>query len=84
MQAQADLAQVPIDVYPSADATALGAAAAAVIGLDAARSVGDAVGGWTPSATYEPLWSADRAADHLGRWRDLVRVQWGRDAEVER
>jgi glycerol kinase len=72
MQAQADLAQVPVDVYPSPDATALGAAAAAVIGLDPSISVGDVVSGWTPAATYEPQWSADRAADHLGRWRDLV------------
>ncbi|MFN8147042.1 MAG: FGGY family carbohydrate kinase [Candidatus Nanopelagicales bacterium] len=72
MQAQADLAQVPVDVYPYADATALGAAAAAVVGLDPAREVGDVVGGWTPVATYEPQWSPDRAAEHLGRWRDAV------------
>jgi glycerol kinase len=72
MQAQADLAQVPVDVYPSPDATALGAAAAAVIGLDPSRPVADAVGGWRPAATYEPQWSADRAADHLGRWRAAV------------
>ncbi len=37
MQAQADLAQVAVDVYPSTDSTALGAAAAAWIGLDPAR-----------------------------------------------
>jgi len=73
MQAQADLAQVPIAVYPSPDATALGAASAAVIGLDPSRPVADVVGGWEPVATYEPLWSADRAAEHLGRWRAAVR-----------
>jgi len=72
MQAQADLAQLPVDVYPSPDATALGAAAAAAIGLDATRAVADVVGGWTPAATYEPQWSADRAADHLGRFRAAV------------
>ena len=72
MQAQADLAQVPVDVYPYADATALGAAAAAVVGLDALAHVADVVGGWTPAATYEPQWSADRASEHLGRWRDAV------------
>jgi glycerol kinase len=77
MQAQADLAQVPIDVYPSPDATALGAAAAAVIGLDPARSVADVVGGWEPVATYEPQWTADRAAEHLGRWRAAVRRELG-------
>jgi len=78
MQAQADLAQVPVDVYPSPDATALGAAAAAVVGLDPSLSVGDVVGGWDPVATYEPRWSADRAAEHLGRWRAAV----ARDLEL--
>jgi glycerol kinase len=73
MQAQADLAQVPVDVYPSPDATALGAAAAAVIGVDPARTVADVVGGWEPVATYEPRWSAERASEHLGRWRAAVR-----------
>jgi len=72
MQAQADLAQVPVDVFPSGDATALGVAAAARLGLEPSLSVDDAVGGWTPAATYEPQWSADRAADHLARWRDAV------------
>jgi glycerol kinase len=72
MQAQADLAQLPIDVYPSPDATALGAAAAAVVGLDPTRDVVDVVGGWEPVATYEPRWSADRAAVHLDRWRTAV------------
>jgi len=72
MQAQADLAQLPIDVYPSPDATALGAAAAAMLGLDPSLSVADAVGGWEPAATYEPQWSSDRAADHLARWRAAV------------
>jgi glycerol kinase len=79
MQAQADLAQVPIDVYPSPDATALGAAAAAVIGLDPSRGVADVVAGWEPVATYEPRWSADRAAEHLGRWRAAVRRDLGVD-----
>jgi len=74
MQAQADLAQVPVDVYPSPHATALGAAACARLALDPALSLGDAVGGWEPSATYEPAWTADRAADHLGRWRAAVRA----------
>ena len=74
---------MPVDVYPSPDATALGAAAAAVIGLDASRSVSDVVGGWSPAATYEPQWSPDRAAEHLGRWREMVELQWGRAQEVE-
>ncbi|GAB3846370.1 hypothetical protein GCM10027610_064330 [Dactylosporangium cerinum] len=68
MQAQADLAQLPVDVYPSPHATPLGAAACAALALDPALTAADVTGGWRPSATYEPEWSADRAADHLARW----------------
>ena len=74
MQAQADLAQVPVDVYPSAHATPLGAAACARLALDPALAVEDAVPDWTPERTYEPRWSADRAADFLGRWQAAA---WG-------
>ncbi|MFI5258812.1 MAG: FGGY family carbohydrate kinase [Candidatus Limnocylindrales bacterium] len=69
MQAQADLLQAPIDVYPSPNATALGVAALARIGT------GDQAGGlgiarnWTPVATYEPAMSADEAEERLARWR---------------
>lgn len=69
MQAQADLGQLPVEVYPSSHATALGAAACAQLALDPALAVADVVGHWTPAAVYEPLWSADRAAAHLTRWR---------------
>ena len=72
MQAQADLLQVPVAVYPTAHATALGAAAMARLGSDAQCAVGDAVGRWTPSATYEPRWSADRAEDFMARWRECI------------
>jgi glycerol kinase len=72
MQAQADLAQLPVEVYPSSHATALGAAACAQLALDRELSPAAVVGNWTPSAVYEPRWSADRAADHLHRWRAAV------------
>ncbi|MBM2614124.1 glycerol kinase [Actinoplanes sp. LDG1-06] len=74
MQAQADLAQLPVDVYPSPHATALGAAACARLALDPTVSIADVVGGWSPAATYEPVWSADRAAEHLGRWHTAARA----------
>lgn len=69
MQAQADLAQIPVDVYPSAHATPFGAAACARLALDPAAGLAGVVAGWKPEHTYEPAWSADRAADHLARWQ---------------
>jgi glycerol kinase len=69
MQAQADLAQLPVDVYPSAHATPLGAAACARLALDPGLGVDDAVAGWAPDQVYEPVWSSDRAEEHLARWR---------------
>ncbi len=72
MQAQADLAQLPVEVYPSAHATPLGAAACARLSLDRTLPVADAVAGWEPDEVYEPAWSADRAEDHLTRWRAAV------------
>ena len=63
MQAQADLAQIPVDVYPSAHATPLGAAACARLALEPTTDIASVVGGWTAERTYEPQWSADRAAD---------------------
>ena len=72
MQAQADLLQIPIEVYPSPHATALGAAALARIAADPTLSPIDAVSQWTPLAVIEPRWSADRAAEFLGRWRAAV------------
>ena len=63
MQAQADLLQVPVERYPSADATALGVAAFARLGAGAATTPAEAVGDWTPAGTFEPRMGADEAAD---------------------
>ena len=72
MQATADVTQVAIAVYPSAHATALGAAATARLSLDAGLTVADAVNPWTPQAVYQPAWSPDRAGDYRQRWRAAV------------
>lgn len=69
VQAQADLARIPVEVYPSAHATPLGAAACARLALDPTLRPSEVVGTWRPQRTYEPVWSDDRAADHLARWR---------------
>jgi glycerol kinase len=68
MQAQADLLQVPVDRYPSADATALGVGAFARLGAGAARTPAEAVGDWTPAGRFEPRMAPDEAAERLERW----------------
>jgi glycerol kinase len=68
MQAQADIAQLPVDVFPHPHATAAGAATCARLALDTDLTIVDAVGAWTPTRTYEPQWSPDRADDHVTRW----------------
>ena len=72
MQVQADLLQVPVEVYPSAHATAMGAAALGRLARDPSVTLDSAVWPWEPEARYEPRWSSDRAADMLGRWRTAV------------
>lgn len=74
MQAQADLCQVPVEVYPSAHATPLGAAACARLALVADTDLAAVVGGWTAERTYTPTWSADRARTQLDRWRRLAQT----------
>ena len=69
MQAQADLLQVPVERYPSADATALGVGAFARLGAGAADSPAAAVGHWRPAGVFEPRMGADEATERLERWR---------------
>ena len=70
MQATADILGVPIDVYPSAHATALGAAALARAEPAARhRRCATSVTPWTPSGIYEPRWRPHRAAEFRSAWR---------------
>lgn len=73
MQLQADLLQVPVDVYPTADATALGVSALARLALGEAPTPADAVRWWRPALSFEPACSAEEAASRLDRWRGVVR-----------
>jgi glycerol kinase len=72
MQSVADLVQIPVDVYPSQHATPLGAAALARVAVTPGLSVEDAIVGWEPTLSFEPKWSADRAADFSTRWRQIA------------
>ena len=68
MQAQADLLQIPVEIYPSPHATVLGAAALARLAMEPGLNLADAVGTWRPTRVYLPAWSADRAAEFRTRW----------------
>jgi glycerol kinase len=69
MQAQADLSQMPVEVYPSSHATPLGAAACARLALEPGLSARQVVADWSPEFTFQPQWSAAQAHDYLGAWQ---------------
>jgi glycerol kinase len=77
MQMQADLLQVPVDVYPSPHATAFGVAALARIGSKPTTTPIEAIGTWQPAATYEPRLAAARAEEQLRRWHAAARANLG-------
>ncbi|AQT80033.1 carbohydrate kinase [Mycolicibacterium litorale] len=72
MQACADIVQLPVEIYPSAHATALGAAALAQLSLAPQRSLRDVVPTWQPAATYQPRWTASRAGEFRDQWRRVA------------
>ena len=68
MQAQADLLQAPVELYPSPDATALGVGAFARLGSGEAATPKEAVGEWASAGVFEPKIPAEQAEEHLARW----------------
>jgi len=72
MQAQADLSQLPVEVYPGEHATPMGAAALAMLALDPTLALADALPSWTPDVTYVPRWSSDEAESFRHRWLAAV------------
>jgi len=74
MQTQADLLQVPVEVYQSPHATALGVAAFARVGLGGTEDVADLFGPLTPAAVYEPRTSAEEAEERLVTWRGAAQA----------
>jgi glycerol kinase len=68
MGSVADLTQLPVGLYPSAHATALGAAALGRMAQDPSLAMRDAVLDWQSHETYEPEWDADTARIFRERW----------------
>ena len=72
MQTQADVLQIPVEVFATPDATALGVAAFARLGLDPAAVPAAVVGGAQPAVVYEPQISADEATARIERFRSVL------------
>ena len=67
MQHQADLLQIPVEVFASPHATALGVAALARLGLEGTAGP-PVVPSSEPAARYEPKMGADEATERLHRF----------------
>jgi glycerol kinase len=72
MQAQADLLQRPVLVCRAPDATALGVAALARLGVGDASSADEALGPAAAETIIEPGITADEAAERIGAFRSAV------------
>ena len=72
MQAQADLLQLPVEVYEIPDATALGVAALARIGVGDCDDLEAALGPARAEAVVEPSIGADEAASRLDAFRSAL------------
>jgi glycerol kinase len=70
MQLQADLAQVPVSVYGSAHATAIGVATLARVGAGFDPELQPPV--LTGGARFEPRMSPETAAERLTTWEHAV------------
>jgi glycerol kinase len=71
MQLQADLLQVPVELFPSPHATALGIGSLALVGLEGGALGGHA--GAPRGRRFEPSISADEASNRLGAWEAAAR-----------
>jgi glycerol kinase len=74
LQTQADLLQLPVEVFQAPDATALGVAALARLGTGAARSMAEAAGPAAPGTVIEPQIGAAEAAERLAAFDAAVRA----------
>jgi glycerol kinase len=72
MQVQADLIQVPVEVFPNSNATAFGIAALARHGMGDRNGAVALATNWHPSATFEPSVTPDEALDRIERWKTVA------------
>ncbi|MBV9093680.1 MAG: carbohydrate kinase [Streptosporangiaceae bacterium] len=74
VQAQADLLQVPVLIFRSPDATALGVAALARLGISGPASAGEALGPAGAEEVVEPAITADEAAERMTAFRSALEL----------
>ena len=79
MQGQADLAQLPIEVYAHPDATAIGVGYLTALGSGQISSLSQIEKNWRPAKTYTPKWSGDQAVNYLTRWHVAQTVSLDRE-----
>lgn len=72
LQAQADLLQLPVEVFPSPHATAAGVGALARLGAGGAATVAAALPPWRPARVVEPAIGPEEAAARRAEWRAAV------------
>ncbi len=72
MQAVADLTGLPVQIYPSTHASALGAAALGRLATQPDLSAADAVPTSHGGRVFEPGWSVGRAEEFLDRFRRVA------------
>ena len=74
LQTQADLLQLPVEVRRTPDATALGVAALARLGMADAASLDEAVGPAEVESVVQPQISATQAAERLAAFDTVLRA----------
>lgn len=68
MQMQADLSQIPVEVFPHPDATAIGAAVLSKLALNPKMNVKQAIPDMKLTTIYTPRWGKERALEFMHNW----------------
>jgi len=79
MQMQADLAQIPIEVFAHPDATAIGVGYLAALATATVTSISHFDQYWQPTQIFTPKMSSDQAQHYLSRWRTIQEVSLDRE-----
>ena len=79
MQMQADLAQIPVEVFAHPDATAIGVGYLAALSTATVTSISHFDQYWQPAQIFTPKMSSDQAQHYLSRWRTIQEVSLDRE-----